>query len=101
MAVEAEKKPGRKPGIPKSGGRKRGTPNKSTADVKAVAQAYGKEAIEALVGIMCNDEYAPAARVAASREILDRGYGKAHQAIEHSGSSDRPLVIVTTEEDED
>jgi hypothetical protein len=100
MAVEAKKKPGRKPGIPKTGGRKKGTPNKVTADVKAYAQNYGKEAIEALVNIMRSEDQPAAARVAASREILDRGYGKPNQAIEHTGKIDQPLVIVTTEDED-
>jgi hypothetical protein len=42
-------------------------------------------AIETLVGIM-QDEQAPKhARVAAASAILDRGYGKPPQAVEHSG----------------
>jgi hypothetical protein len=34
------------------GGRKKGTPNKATAEIKAVAQQYGTEAIETLAEMM-------------------------------------------------
>jgi hypothetical protein len=97
--MSTAKKPGRPPGKPKTGGRKKGTPNKVTADVKAVAQQYGREAIESLVEIMRGTDYPPAARVSASKELLDRAYGKPQQAIEHSGKVDRPLVIVLDDED--
>ena len=69
----------------KTGGRKAGTPNKATADIKAVAQEYGPQAIAVLVEIV-NDKGAPhASRVAAADKLLDRGYGKARQAIDLGG----------------
>lgn len=37
---------GRPKGLPKSGGRTKGTPNRVTADIKALAQTYGPEAID-------------------------------------------------------
>lgn len=71
---------GSKPGE-RRGGRKRGTPNKATADVKAVAQQYTAEALEQLAKIMRISD-SDAARVAAIKEILDRGHGKARQAVD-------------------
>lgn len=65
----------------KTGGRQKGTPNKATADVRAAAQQYTAEAIEALAVIMRESE-SDAAKVAAIKEILDRGHGKARQTIE-------------------
>ncbi len=70
---------GSKPGE-RRGGRKKGTPNKATADVKAAAQQYTAEAVETLAHLMRTAE-SEQARVAAIREILDRGHGKAAQAI--------------------
>lgn len=70
----------------KTGGRQKGTPNKVTADVKEIAQAYGEEAVKALVEIVRDGEAPHAARVSAVKELLDRGYGKAKQAVEHSGA---------------
>lgn len=69
---------GAKPGE-RRGGRAKGTPNKSTKDIKAIAQPYGPEAVETLVSIMRDVAQPPAARVAASKEVLDRGFGKSVQ----------------------
>lgn len=63
------------------GGRQKGTPNKATADIKAVAQEYTAEAVEALATIMRNSD-SDAAKVAAIKEILDRGHGKAKQTVD-------------------
>jgi hypothetical protein len=65
----------------KTGGRVKGVPNKATADVKAAAQEHTAEAIAALATIM-RDSESDAAKVAAIKEILDRGHGKARQALD-------------------
>lgn len=65
----------------KTGGRKAGTPNKATADVKAIAAPYLPEAVETLVEIMRDPEASPQARAMACKEIIDRVAGKAPQAI--------------------
>lgn len=75
---------GRKPGTPKTGGRKKGVPNKATAEIKSVAQKYGKDAVERLAHLMKKAE-SEQAQVAACKELLDRGYGKAPQAITGDG----------------
>lgn len=67
-------------------GRPVGRQNKLTADVKELAQSFGEEAIVALVDIARDGDAPPASRVAAIKELLDRGYGKAKQAVEHSGA---------------
>jgi len=75
----------------KTGGRTRGTPNKVTADVKAIAQQYVPDIFPILVSIARNGE-SEAARVAAIKEILDRAYGKSPQAV--TGESGGPLRII-------
>ena len=65
-------------------GRKRGVPNKATGEIKLLAQRYGSEAIEMLVKIMREGE-SEIARRGAANDLIDRGYGKPAQAIEHSG----------------
>jgi hypothetical protein len=70
---------GRRPGS----GRKKGTPNKVTAEIKQLAQQYGPEAIAELARLATKAE-SEAARVAAIKELLDRGYGRAVQPIEGS-----------------
>lgn len=69
----------------KTGGRKVGSVNKVTADIKALAQSFGAEAINSLIEIARNSE-SDQARIAASRELLDRGYGKPLQGVELTGA---------------
>jgi len=83
---------GRKPGTPKTGGRQKGTPNKATAALRDIARQYTEEAVEALVGILRDGE-TDAAKVAAAKEILDRGYGKATTVI--AGDEDGGPVKIT------
>ena len=66
-------------GQPKTGGRQKGTPNQATADIKAVAQEHGPAAIKKLVKLMGSKD--ERIQHAACKELLDRGYGKAPQAI--------------------
>lgn len=66
-------------------GRPKGSRNKVTADIKAIAQSFGEEAIKGLIEISRDTEAPHAARVAAFREVLDRGYGKAKQEMEVAG----------------
>jgi len=70
---------GSKPGE-RRGGRQKGTPNKATAEVKVLAQKYAPAAIEEL-GRLSKGAESEAARVAASKEILDRAYGKPMQPV--------------------
>lgn len=79
---------------PPGSGRKAGTPNKATADVKALARVHGPDAIATLVDIMQAIEQPTPARVAAARELLDRGYGKAPQAhTDADGGNLLPTVV--------
>lgn len=72
-------------GLPKTGGRKPGSANKITADVKEAAQAFTTDAINVLAAIMRGDDQPAAARVSAASAILDRGHGKPKQAVELDG----------------
>lgn len=82
-------------------GRPKGALNKSTKDIKALAQKHGPRAINTLVSIMDAGE-TQAVRVAAARELLDRGYGKAAQTIDATVTQrmvvEAPLPAKTTEE---
>ena len=60
----------------KTGGRKAGTLNKVTAEVRTLAQQHGEDAIQTLASIMRDPTRSETARIAAARELLDRGYGK-------------------------
>jgi hypothetical protein len=80
---------GSKPGE-RRGGRQKGTPNKTTAEVRAYAGQYTEEAIRDLVRIAKGRKTPPATKVAAWREVLDRAVGKAPQAV--TGEDGMPLL---------
>ena len=60
----------------KTGGRQRGTPNKSTADLREAAQQFTADALQTLVDVMKDEGQPAAARISAATAILDRGHGK-------------------------
>ncbi len=64
----------------KTGGRKPGTLNKATADVRALCTAYTAEAVRELYRLATKAE-SEQARVAAIKELLDRGFGRPAQSI--------------------
>lgn len=85
---------------PKTGGRRAGTPNKATADIKAVARIHGPAAITRLAelaGLVQGQLPAGSeqAQVSAAKELLDRGYGKATQLV--GGDPDSGPIKVTWE----
>lgn len=84
-------------GLPKTGGRTAGTPNKITADIKALAQEHGVTAITMLATVMTTAE-SDQAKIAAAKELLDRGYGKATQAVELGGPNGGPIDMNMTVE---
>ncbi|WP_310631135.1 hypothetical protein [Paraburkholderia sp.] len=67
----------------KTGGRAAGTPNRLTADVRALANEYAAEALTVLVDLMRHAEN-EAKRLAASRELLDPAVGRPVQRAEVS-----------------
>lgn len=77
----------------KTGGRKAGTPNKVTADIKALAQNYAADAITMLATILTTSEN-DSARISAAKELLDRGYGRASQAVEVNGEVGLTVEII-------
>ena len=82
---------------PKTGGRQRGTPNRSTADVKAVAATYTTQALSTLAEIMQDGTAPHSARVAAANALLDRAVGKPRQELEHAGNEKEPLTVIIRE----
>jgi hypothetical protein len=68
----------------KTGGRRQGTPNKATADVKTLAGVYTPEAVRLLAAVMRNTN-------------LDRACGRPAQA--HAGpSGSGPVTVNLIEE---
>lgn len=65
-------------------GRPKGALNKATRDIKELARAHGPEVVEGLVRLF-READSDTARIAAAKEILDRGYGKPTQPIDGDG----------------
>ena len=61
-------------------GRPKGARKKTTADLMDAAKVYTAEALDTFVAAMRSGE-THAIRAAAADKILDRGYGKAPQAL--------------------
>lgn len=72
-----------------AGGRPKGSLNKATASIKALAQKHTPAAMKELARL-ATDAQSEAARVAAIKELFDRAYGKASQPI--GGDPDLPPV---------
>ena len=68
----------------KTGGRQKGSLNKATAEVIALAREYGPEAIEKLAYLMREGENQQTQRAACS-ELLDRAYGRPTQQTDING----------------
>lgn len=90
-------KRGPKPGTvtkPPGSGRKPGQKNRATLEIKELARAYGPKAIAELARLAGLTNAAGSenetTRVAAIKELIDRGYGRPTQPI--SGDDDEPPV---------
>jgi hypothetical protein len=77
----------------KTGGRTAGTPNRVTRELAAVAREHSEPAIRELARLSLHAK-SEQARVAAIKELLDRGHGKATQLTEiaHLNRSPRDMT---------
>jgi len=69
-------------------GRKKGAPNKATAEIRESARQYSDRAVRRLAHLMTKAT-SEQAQVAACKEILDRAWGKPTQT--HANDADNPL----------
>lgn len=78
---------------PRPGGRAKGTTNKATEEVRKLALRHGPAALAELarLSLEAGDERA---RVAASKEILDRAYGKTSQVLGDSNHNKIRVIIM-------
>lgn len=63
------------------GGRPKGSP-----ELQALARGYTEEAISTAVEIMLNPKCQSRSRISAAQVLLDRGWGKPKQFVEHDVS---------------
>ena len=61
-------------------------------EIRSLARSHTQTAINVLVGIMRSKDLTAAARVSAANAILDRGWAKATQPLEHG--SDGALELI-------
>jgi hypothetical protein len=77
-------------------GRPKGKPNKANLEVRELARVYGPDAIAELARIAGLTKQPGSdnegTRVAAIKELIDRGYGKATQPI--TGEDGGPLALM-------
>ena len=70
----------------KTGGRKAGTPNKSTHEIKELAGALVPGAIAQLGKLLNASGTGEGARLRAIEVVFERAFGRAPQAVQHSGA---------------
>ncbi len=75
----------------KTGGRKKGSLNRATAEIRGHAQKYTVEALEGLAQIARTSD-TDAAKVAAWKAILDRGHGRPGQELGVNLGADNSLA---------
>jgi len=66
--------------------------SKTINEIRSLARSHSKTAINVLVGVMRSKDASHAARVSAANAILDRGWGKAAQALQ--AGDDGPLELI-------
>jgi hypothetical protein len=65
---------------------------KTLTEIRLLARSHTRTALNVLVGVMRSKDATAAARVSAANAILDRGWGKAPQAIENGENGALELV---------
>lgn len=84
---------GPKPGCPKpkGSGRKPGSKNKVTSEVKTLAMQHGQAVIDFFAQVVANKQEATEARIKAGQELLNRGYGRSVGETRLAGHDGGPL----------
>jgi hypothetical protein len=57
--------------------------SKTVTEIRSLARSHTRTALNVLVGVMRSTKAPAPARIAAANAILDRGWGKATQAVEN------------------
>lgn len=61
---------------------------KTPTDIRSLARTHTKLSISTLVGVMVSPRAMSSAKVAAAREMLNRGWGASKETIEHGVTSE-------------
>jgi hypothetical protein len=65
---------------------------RTITEIRSLARSHTRTALNVLVGVMRSKDATAAARVSAANAILDRGWGKAAQAIENGDGGALELI---------
>ena len=65
---------------------------RSITEIRSLARSHTRTALNVLVGVMRSKDATAAAKVSAANAILDRGWGKATQAIGNSDDGALELI---------
>jgi HEAT repeat protein len=65
---------------------------KSLTEIRSLARSHTRTALNVLVRVMRNKDATATARVSAANAILDRGWGKAPQAIQNGDDGAFELI---------
>jgi hypothetical protein len=68
---------------------------KAPIEIRSLARTHTESALKVLAGIMNETSCPPAARVSAASALLDRGWGKPVQSMEHSGHDGGPIETLS------
>jgi hypothetical protein len=83
----------------KTGGRKKGVLNKTTAEMRAMFQEHCPAALAEMLRLLANAQNENV-RLAAAKELFDRGYGPPKVYVEHSGTGENgAMKLEMTESD--
>lgn len=82
---------GRRGGRQPGSGRPKGSKNKRTLEIEAAAKVHAGNAIKALASILRSRRSNDMCKIAAANALLDRGYGRPRQALEHTGRDGQPI----------
>ena len=90
---------GKRPGAGRPKGSRSAATVQQQATISDLAKQHCPDALKALLEIVQGGE-SESARVSAANSILDRGYGKPVQALDHSSTdgsmTPKPVIDVTT-----
>ena len=84
---------GSKPGE-RRGGRQKGSLNKATKDIAEAAKKYTTKSLKLLGDIVDDENATNSDRLRAAALLLDRGYGKPSQVLNHRGEGLKAMVPI-------
>lgn len=90
---------GKRPGAGRPKGAKDTATREQGGSLAELARQHTTDALKTLVKIATAGE-SEAARVTAANALLDRGYGKPTQAVEHSGRDGGPIEYKNLSDEE-